>query len=264
MDEQERIKELIKIIKSNPRKGKRVTSRSKRAALRELLNYKDNPQAVNAIVYALGDESSAVRSLAESIAIRELGEEVSDQIIALLEHEDSKVRTNVIFSESLQKICGIKAVEPLIKVLKYDKDANVRGASAWILGDIGDKRALDPLITALDDTSAKVRWSAAKALGQIGDAKAIPKLTDRLMDEHSGVRARSAEALGQIGDDSSLKSLRLALLKILNQMVVYPEKLLEYQEEKKLKEQRIMRIKRRRYYRELDKRIRRSVGVELT
>ena len=249
IDEQRRIKQLIKLLECN--------TRNRSAALRELSNYKDNPLAVNAIVYVLGDgNSSSVRKLADSI-VMELGEKVSDQIIDLLHNGDRTVRRHVMSSESLVKICSTKAIEPLIDILKHDRDAWIREYSALALGRIGDKRALEPLIEALDDVFHTVRMRAAISLGKLGDVQAIPKLTARLMDEHPDVRSCSACALGKIGDYSSMRPLRLALLRILAQIVEHPEKLLKYQEAKKLKEQksqeRLKKEKRRKYYRELDR-----------
>lgn len=257
MNEQARIKRLIKVLESG--------DRNKRAALRELAKYKDNPLAVRAIVSAFGDGSSRVKSLADSI-VMELGEQASDLMLALLQHESWGIREAVISSESLPKICGTAAVEPLINVLKHDTDDRVRGEAALTLGKIESERALDILLACLDDVSGAVRSRAIIALGQIGDAKAIPKLTARLTDEEPWVRACAAMALGKIGDASSLELLQLALLRILTQMIEKPDRLIQHQEEKRQGEQKYreeaIRDRRRRYYREFDRRIRRSVGVD--
>jgi len=257
MDEQIRIKRLINVLESG--------CRNRSAALRELAKYKDNPLAVRAIISALGDGNSGVMSLANSI-VMEFGEKNSDLILALLQHEDWKVRRAVISSESLPKICGTAAVEPLINVLKHNTHDRVRGEAALALGKIGGKRALNMLLDCLDDTSGTVRLRAIIALGEIGDVKAIPKLTAQLTNEDYRIRLWAAEALGKIGDANSLAPLRLALLRILTQMVEKPDRLIQHQEEKRLREQRnrerTNRDSRRRYYREFDRRIRRSVGVD--
>lgn len=77
-----------------------------------------------------------------------------------------------------------------------------------MLGEIGDPRAVDPLIEALKDEYSRVRSSAARALGEIGDPKAVDPLTEALKDEyltytassgtHETVREAASEALKKI------------------------------------------------------------------
>jgi HEAT repeat protein len=47
-------------------------------------------------------------------------------------------------------------VEGLIKVLKYKKDFKVRAEAAWVLGKIGDNRAVKPLKQTLNDENWNV------------------------------------------------------------------------------------------------------------
>jgi hypothetical protein len=58
--------------------------------------------------------------------------------------------------------CGEAAVEPLIQTLMHKK-ASVRLAAALVLGKIGDKRAIEPLVHALVDFE-NVRQTAITAL----------------------------------------------------------------------------------------------------
>ncbi|WP_263641299.1 HEAT repeat domain-containing protein [Methanobrevibacter arboriphilus] len=48
-----------------------------------------------------------------------------------------------------------------------DDDWRVRGAAAWALGKIGDKNAIGPLKSLLDDDSGFVRTGAKFALDNI-------------------------------------------------------------------------------------------------
>jgi HEAT repeat protein len=60
------------------------------------------------------------------------------------------------------------AVADLIDRLGDDA-ARVRGAAAWALGQLEDRRAIDALTTLLEqDPDASVRAQAARALGEIG------------------------------------------------------------------------------------------------
>jgi hypothetical protein len=87
------------------------------------------------------------------------------------------------------------ATQPLIVELK-GQNRQMRGKAAIILGKIGGKEVLQPLIAALDDEDACA--GAAAGLGFLGDRAAVTQLINALRDEDA-VRA-AAEALGQIGD----------------------------------------------------------------
>lgn len=77
----------------------------------------------------------------------------------------------------------------------------VRQAAAWALGNIGDKRAVDPLINSLNDWSWMVQCEAAAALGKIGDNRA-EKYLKKLLAENSdeSVREAALEALEYLSD----------------------------------------------------------------
>lgn len=69
----------------------------------------------------------------------------------------------------------ISAVEYLTYILK-DEDKWVRYLAAEALGEIGDKRGVDSLVTALRDTEQDVRIAASRSLwhiGKLGDARAF-------------------------------------------------------------------------------------------
>ena len=61
---------------------------------------------------------------------------------------------------------GEPAVDPLIETLQ-DEDWKVRGAAAWALGNIGDKKALPELEKLLDDESGFVKQGAQSAINSI-------------------------------------------------------------------------------------------------
>jgi HEAT repeat protein len=87
---------------------------------------------------------------------------------------------------------------------------NVRSKSAWALGEIGDERAILPLIEHLGDENATTRWKTAVALSKFGKKSLIP-LMDALKYEDAIVREKAAESLGEIGDPDSLDVLKIAM-----------------------------------------------------
>lgn len=97
-------------------------------------------------------------------------------------------------------------VEGLIEALSYEKDHNVRQSAAWSLGEVGDERAVEPLIEALNDRK-RVREVAARALGEIGDARAVKPLIKVLQSGNWEVSGTSAKALGKIGDERAVQAL---------------------------------------------------------
>ena len=79
-----------------------------------------------------------------------------------------------------------------------DDEYRVRGAVAS-LGDLGDARAVAPLVGALANDSYSVRAAAAEALGKLGDARAVAPLIDRLHGDEPNVESNAVDALARIG-----------------------------------------------------------------
>ena len=107
---------------------------------------------------------------------------------------------------NVQELKSQGDVDGLIEALKFQEDPNIRLAAASALGRIGDSRAVNPLIVALDDQH-RVREIVALALGEIGDSRAVDPLITSLGDENWGVRSSAAKALGKIGDDRAVQPL---------------------------------------------------------
>jgi len=97
---------------------------------------------------------------------------------------------------------GKHAVQPLVNELT-GPDRAMRGTAALILGKIGGKEVLPPLINALEDEDACA--GAAAGLGELGNREAVDELIDALQDEDA-VRP-AAEALGKIGDVRAVEPL---------------------------------------------------------
>ena len=68
------------------------------------------------------------------------------------------------------------------------------------LGACADPRAVDPLVTALNDPENEVRWVVTQALGKLRDDRAVEPLLPLLVDEKKDVRVVVADALGKLSD----------------------------------------------------------------
>ncbi|MEI7856269.1 MAG: HEAT repeat domain-containing protein [Methanomicrobiales archaeon] len=117
----------------------------------------------------------------------------------LLEHKDLQVQYEA--AEALGNLGDEKAVGPLITALKRDEFSGVRWKAAEALSKIGNP-AVEQLIAALQYPDDDVRWKAAIALGEIGNPDAIAPLISLLSDEDRFVRGRAAHALSMIGEQS--------------------------------------------------------------
>jgi len=82
--------------------------------------------------------------------------------------------------------------------LEY-KDPEVRIGAALTLGNIGDKKAVEPLIKALKDYNWRVQAYAVEALGKIGDTRGVTPLIKRFSGANENVVTNIKKALNRIG-----------------------------------------------------------------
>ena len=116
----------------------------------------------------------------------------------LLNSNSEKVRYNA--ARVLGELGDSRAVEPLIDVLKNDKNGSVRLYAARALGELGDAGATIPLIESLrEDRNVDVRVRAARALGRLGGEEVVEPLVEALSDENSQVCITATDALIEIG-----------------------------------------------------------------
>ena len=107
---------------------------------------------------------------------------------------------------------GGNVVPRLLKRLSGRQDPRFRWRTAEVLGRIGDGRAVDPLIEALQDDDSGVREAAATALAKIGDPKAVQPLTEALEDEEPAVQIRAALGLADFPDPDATRVAALTQL----------------------------------------------------
>ena len=90
-----------------------------------------------------------------------------------------------------------------------------RAFAAHALGELTEpaekRRALDALLTALDDDRFEVRAEACSSIGELHEPSAIPALVKRLGDGHAAVRQQAAIALGTIGHPDGFDALAESL-----------------------------------------------------
>ncbi|MFB0544858.1 MAG: HEAT repeat domain-containing protein, partial [Asgard group archaeon] len=211
---------------------------------REEISARKTQEKLTKLIEDLEDENAEFRwnvvvELGAIIDVR-----AAEALTQRLLDEDCEIRDKA--ADLLWKMREI-AVEPLIKALK-NKSWKIRDKAAEILGEIGDARAIEPLIQALEDTMKDEDvdygldiWEVptAKALTEIGEPAVEPlikALKDRgtiywvvekilidigeptvehlikaLKDEDWSVRRSLARILGTIGDKRAVNPLIRAL-----------------------------------------------------
>ncbi len=103
----------------------------------------------------------------------------------------------------------------LIEHESYD----VRAATARILGDYRDDRAVTPLLKCLSDPSWNVRFSAENALCNQGK-QVVPGLIEILEQGVLVARNRAVSALGRIGDPQAIGPLEELLGRETNKLAI--------------------------------------------
>lgn len=152
-----------------------------------------HPKAVDLLIGALSRLDKVARSAARELG--RIGEERAAQPLANL-LDQPEVQQSA--AEALLQL-GSKAVPVLMATLQHES-AEARMFAARTLGDIGDRRAVEPLIEVLThDNDYGVRTAAATALGLLKDQRAVWVLvgTLKLRGETDPERQQALDALLQ-------------------------------------------------------------------
>ena len=135
------------------------------------------------------------------VAAEELGKRSGPFTVRSLLRALSRDSDILVRAAAAEALIGLRVVTPLVNMLG---DSNIdkisRNFAAEALGKLGDQRAVDPLIKALQDSERWVHRSAAEALGKLGDTRAVEPLIEALRDSEKQVSQAAAKALGMLGD----------------------------------------------------------------
>lgn len=190
--------------------------------------------AIELLIEALKDKVPW-RRVAAAEAVGEVGgDRAVIPLITALQEGPQNVKS--VSAWKLGTIGDERAIEPLIRTLKeikigyrshsyndesmkgyfwnveYDKNFGLRGSAAIALGEIGNAKAVKPLIEALQNKDFPIQVAASKALGQIRDHNAVEPLIDTLKRGDPSVQYYAAEALGNIGNKQAIKPLITAFI----------------------------------------------------
>ena len=129
----------------------------------EVLGIIGDPRAVQPLVAALGDQDIGVRWQAIR-ALGRIGAAAVEPLVSVLGTTTNGVRWWA--AAAVEKL-GASAVQALIRALS-DKNWELRQQAVEVLGALGDKRAVEPLVAMLKDSNGGVVTRAAVALEKLG------------------------------------------------------------------------------------------------
>lgn len=135
-----------------------------------------DPRAIDPLIELFDDRDMDLRVFSAK-SIFNIGSPATERLIHALHHQNYKIRIKT--TEILSDFKDSRAVEPLIEAYKDNKgkDKDFHHAIIYALAKIGDARAVDILIDALESSSSfPPQYKAAEALGEIGDARAVDPL----------------------------------------------------------------------------------------
>ena len=123
----------------------------------------------------------------------------------IVESTKNKLERKRTVKPNIEKLKEKEDVEGLIKALEYRKESIkddhvlIRSCAAEALGKIGDERAVEPLIKALQDKAWDVTYTAIEALGDIGDLGAIEPIKKYVIEtDVERVRGRGMIVLDEV------------------------------------------------------------------
>jgi HEAT repeat protein len=184
----------------------------------EALSAARDPNALPALIAALGDADSAVRSTAAWCLGVFKAPEAFEPLVAYLFADMDGEYAHAGAAISLGLSGDPRALAPLKKALDDEREA-VRQWAAEGLGHLKIAQAVPPLVLALEDVSEAVRESAARSLGRLADPSALPNLTAALVADEVPIRAAAAEAIGAIGSPEGIEGLMEATASDLHERV---------------------------------------------
>ena len=174
----------------------------------ECLGKMKDRRAVEPLVLAIFNEHIPRLGLVETSALKELDDPRTEDLL-LNGIKNKRTRPQAI--DALGRLQSKRAVEPIITILQ-DPDRFTSSVAAQALAEIKDPRALLPLCALLKNRDEVIRRGAATALGFFGDPESVGPLTAALKDTDDGVRWNAADSLGKLGSVAAVDPL-IAVIK---------------------------------------------------
>jgi len=190
-------------------------------AFGNILNAKE--QAVNLVLEIAGYDAPFARNdmidVIEALRLEKLiAKEGQQQLFQIIRIPDKSVRLAGLvffmrtFPNNIMPEADNEIINILSEIISNNKDAEVRGIAAIVLGQTGKAGVVPVLEKLLEDSEWSVRRRAVIALGYIKDKKALQALIDILQKESAyQVRTQIAASLGRAGFSEAVPYLKQIL-----------------------------------------------------
>jgi len=213
----------ISLVHDLPKEVRRLLERTfsadpaeRERCARLLRQYSGHARIISPFLIRLIGDEEGMRSRGICInaeacgTLEEFGPAAFDSLIAALPQKNRLGRKWII--DLLGELGDRRAVEPLMAVLS-DDDPEVREFAVKALGNISDPRALPALQRALGDQAGEVVGRAAIVLGDAKASEAVDGLVAVVenTEVQPWARERAARSLGKIGDPRAFAGLRRVL-----------------------------------------------------
>jgi len=105
----------------------------------------------------------------------------------------------------------LRAIEPLAKLLREERDAGLRATAIIALRDIYDEKVVPYIIKALKDNDESVQMNAISTLNDYKDKRMLIPYIKLLLTASVTLKPFIAQGLAELGDKRALKPLKEAL-----------------------------------------------------
>ena len=187
----------------------------RRAAV-EVLNQIGNTGAIKDLLGALRDRDWWVRVRAADALGTIGGPKVVEAVLSLVKDEDEFIRRCAveILIASKAHAGGDSVLSSLLEALG-DADWWVRERAIDALADLGDRRAVLPLLRVMEQ-DIKAAPVAIRALATLADPQAIRPVLAQLRSPEKAVRAEAMRAAAALADEAHVEVVQRALLEELS------------------------------------------------
>ena len=165
-----------------------------------------DPSAVGTVLLGLLDRDSDVVRAAFA-ALRSIGDR--RVVLPLLRYGQARPQWKPLANDTLVRI-GSRVLPEVLGLLESD-ETELISDSIVVLGRIGDKQAVPPLVARLNHVSPLIRAQIAEALALIAEPSSVTQLIYLLKDSDATVRANAASGLVRLVDPRALRPLIGAL-----------------------------------------------------
>jgi HEAT repeat protein len=162
----------------------------------EAVQHIDHPAIIRALVECLRDEEINVRESA--VIALEKGRD-ADTVVNILSAalNDSHWNVRRESVEVIARVGGRRAIEPLRKMLKDDRDPEVRLSALVGLADLAEEGVFESVMGALNDPDISVQLEALDIAGKVGKPYILPLLDELRLRKDASAMIRQAAASAQ-------------------------------------------------------------------